>query len=251
MSLYLTTAKEISNNYTLLSEFQKKDLGFLNWIRTNYELSDFCPHLIIDIELKNLSKSKWSIETAHKISLKYNMKEDLVRGSISVMSWARRNNLVNFLTSHMETPYIDWTFEKINILAKKCESRYEFEKRFKAAYISAGRQNILDDVCSHMKVAYGGFDKSKKAILYYIKITDGERTLYKVGITNYSVEERFKKESRKIEIVRTISFENGIDAKNKEKNILNIYKNFLYKGRQILKSGNTEIFNFDVLGWDK
>lgn len=115
MNEYYAIAKSTSNKYRLLSEFQKNDLGFLNWIRQNYSLSDFCPDLIIDITPKKLIKSKWSIEKAHKIALNYNMKKDLVRGCISVMSWARRNNLVEFITSHMETPYEVWTYEKLEI----------------------------------------------------------------------------------------------------------------------------------------
>jgi hypothetical protein len=251
MSIYFQTAKEVSLKYTLLSDFQNNDIGFLNWIRLNYSFSEFCPHIIIDTEFKKLIKSKWSIEKAHKIALNYEMKEDLVRGCIKVMSWARRNNLVDFITSHMKTPYEEWTIEKLNNLAKKCSSRYEFEKKYKAAYIHAGRIGVLDDICSHMKIAYGGFDKSKKAILYYVKFIKGSKTLYKVGISNFSVKERFRKEKIKMEVIKVIEFEKGIDAKNLETKILKDNKDFLYKGVNILKSGNTELFNFDVMEWDQ
>lgn len=98
-----------------------------------------------------------------------------------------------------------------------------------------------------------GFDKNKSAILYYLKIiTEDDKMLYKIGITNRTVSERFRLEDlKKIEIIKQEEFENGEDAWNKEKSILEEFKEFKYKGPAVLDSGNTELFTVDVLNMEK
>jgi uncharacterized C2H2 Zn-finger protein len=96
--------------------------------------------------------------------------------------------------------------------------------------------------------AVTGFDKSRSAILYYLKIIleDGKE-LYKLGITNRSINERFSlTELQKIEIIKQKEYKNGYDAYNKEQDILKQYKKFKYIGPPILDSGNTELFTVDI-----
>lgn len=97
--------------------------------------------------------------------------------------------------------------------------------------------------------AKSGFDPNKPAILYYLKITtDNNQVLYKIGITNRTVNERFSlNELSKIEIIKQEEFECGQNAKNKEAEILKKYKQYKYIGPNILESGNTELFTEDVL----
>lgn len=93
--------------------------------------------------------------------------------------------------------------------------------------------------------ATSGFDKEKPAILYYLKISSG--LAYKIGITNRSVEERFIGEMDQIEILKIWNYEKGIDALKQESQILTRYAEFLYIGPDILKSGNTELFDRNIL----
>ena len=94
-----------------------------------------------------------------------------------------------------------------------------------------------------------GFDINKPAILYYLKITtNSNRILYKIGITNNSVNERFTlKELERIEIVKQKLYENGTDAYNWEQRLLAMYKQYQYVGPNILVSGNTELFTEDII----
>jgi len=94
-----------------------------------------------------------------------------------------------------------------------------------------------------------GFDKSKSAVLYYLKIHKGRA--YKIGITNRSVQDRFlKKDFNHIEVLKTWHYENGEKAYHKEQDILKEFKFSKYQGIELLSSGNTELFNWDVLGLD-
>lgn len=92
-----------------------------------------------------------------------------------------------------------------------------------------------------------GFDGNKPAILYYLKIDNG--LAYKIGITNSTVEERYKKyELPRISIISIWSFEIGFDARNIESDILKKHSIHKYIGEPLLSSGNTELFDRDVLG---
>jgi len=94
----------------------------------------------------------------------------------------------------------------------------------------------------------GGFNMKSTAILYYICINE---SIYKIGITNNSVQERFSsKELKRIRIVKTWDYEVGKDAFKKEQSIIKTYKKFRYKTDNLLESGNTELFNKDVLQLD-
>lgn len=101
--------------------------------------------------------------------------------------------------------------------------------------------------------AESGFDKTKSAILYYLKVTTNDnQILYKIGITNGTINTRFSaKELNKIEVISLIEYVRGQEAYEEEQKILQQYKNQRYIGACVLESGNTELFTKDVLGLDQ
>jgi len=100
----------------------------------------------------------------------------------------------------------------------------------------------------HPKRAHYGFDFDKPAILYYLKINKG--VAYKIGITGNSLAERYRKDMQFIDVVKIWEYKVGEDAYIKEQKILSDYAEFKYTGDYLLKSGNTELFNKDVLELD-
>lgn len=94
-----------------------------------------------------------------------------------------------------------------------------------------------------------GFNSTKPAYLYYLKVTtDDNQVLYKIGITNRTVDERFSLiDLNKIEIVKQKLYENGADALEWETKLKRKYKEYQYKGPDILSSGNTELFTKDII----
>lgn len=94
-----------------------------------------------------------------------------------------------------------------------------------------------------------GFQPSKPAYLYYLKIaTEDNNVLYKIGITNRTVNERFNlTDLSKIEIVKQKLYENGQDALDWETKLKRKYKEYRYQGPDILSSGNTELFTEDII----
>lgn len=149
--------------------------------------------------------------------------------------------LVRFIEVHKnrydysKVKHIDMT-TKVTII---CKEHGEF-KQIPVAHISGQGCPCC---------AKTGFDPNKTAILYYLKIiTETNQILYKIGITNRTVNERFRvNDLQKIEVIQQEKFKLGQDAANKEQELLKMYKKYKYKGPKILDSGNTELFTEDVM----
>ena len=96
-----------------------------------------------------------------------------------------------------------------------------------------------------------GFQQNKSGLLYYVRVTNSfGDPVYKIGITNRTVSERFQSEVYKVTIIETWHFQNGAEAYEMEQDILTDYASDLYEGPPVLKAGNEEIFVRDVLQLD-
>lgn len=70
----------------------------------------------------------------------------------------------------------------------------------------------------------------------------------KIGITNHSVQKRYSSlELKSINILKEWYYEYGQDAYNEEQRILKDYKQYKYTKGKPLLTGNTELFNTNVL----
>ena len=97
-----------------------------------------------------------------------------------------------------------------------------------------------------------GFNNEKPGILYYIKIKHLDQLYFKIGITNNTVESRYKRYDKiKFLDYIEIKFEKGQDANNIEKSILREFKKNIVSNIVVLKDGNTEIFDQDVLNFEE
>ena len=97
-----------------------------------------------------------------------------------------------------------------------------------------------------------GFKREKPAILYYLRIDTRNQTLYKIGITNRTVEARFIGDMDKITILNIKYFDQGGDAYKQEQEIIKNFSEYHYSGGDVIlsKGGNTELFTKDILGLD-
>ncbi len=135
------------------------------------------------------------------------------------------------------------------------ETDYQHSKK-KVAIICKEHGKFLQTPNDHLQnrgcpsCAVTGFDQMRPAILYYLAINNGQA--YKIGVTNRSVEQRFSTEDlSKIRVVKTWSYFNGYEAFKAEQACLNTYKTSKYQGMPLLTSGNSELFNHDVLQLDE
>ena len=100
--------------------------------------------------------------------------------------------------------------------------------------------------------SFTGFNTNKPAILYYLKVNTDKYPLYKIGVTNYTVQKRFSKNDlKKIVILKIFTYRLGEDALKEEKRILKQFKTYQHKGDKILESkGDSELFVKDILSLD-
>lgn len=98
-----------------------------------------------------------------------------------------------------------------------------------------------------------GMRMDEPAIVYYLRINrpSGE-PLYKIGITNLSIKERYPllDDRAKITNIVTAEFPTGKEAREAEQTILKMFRQHRYKGPKVLREGNTEIFKCDILRLD-
>lgn len=103
------------------------------------------------------------------------------------------------------------------------------------------------------KCAPGGFALTAPGLVYYIRIDAAHGVLYKIGITNLSVRERYPSswDQSRITVIKEWSYLIGADAAVHEKEVLQQYAAFRYIGEPVLLNvGTTEVFHCDVLGLD-
>ena len=106
--------------------------------------------------------------------------------------------------------------------------------------------NLFNKYTTCPKCSFYGFNPEASAILYYLSINNG--TFYKIGITNRSVEERFKQQDlRNIVILKEWFFKQGKTALEKEQELLTIFKDYRVTSKETISSGYTELFNTDIL----
>jgi hypothetical protein len=85
-------------------------------------------------------------------------------------------------------------------------------------------------------------------LLYYIRYKYNNRFFYKIGVTRNSLEERFGKDL--VLIDKVLFCKRVVGALNFEKKAKKIYKNNVFP-LALIKNGNTEIFDIDVLQIDE
>jgi len=96
--------------------------------------------------------------------------------------------------------------------------------------------------------------KDKPTTLYYVSFVVNNRKFHKLGITTQSkIQDRFAhhKDITDFKVIDYLSFSTGEPAYNKEQELLNKFKQFRYKGKNVLPDGNTELLITDVLNGTK
>lgn len=176
---------------------------------TNHLQGQNCPHCAKSIMVKKKTKNKK--ELLKEFKLIHKDKYDYSK--------------VNYTGSHKD-------------ILITCPEHGDFEQ--------TPANHLTGSGCS--KCAKNGFNPSKSAYLYYLKVTtDNGKVLYKIGITNRTVNERFNlNELSKIEIIKQKLYQNGQDAYDEEQRILKQYNAYRYTGPDVLVNGNTELFVINV-----
>lgn len=101
--------------------------------------------------------------------------------------------------------------------------------------------------------AESGISMQDPGILYYLRVETRTHSLWKIGITNKTVEDRFRgADLKNITTLMTWPYRRSADAYRKEQDTLIAHADWLYQGIEepLARGGNTELFTRDVLGLD-
>ena len=233
----------IASTFKTRTEFSKKSSGAYKRATQLGILDEVCDHM------KPLWEKKWNMRTVKTEALKYTTRTDFMRNSGGAYNASIRFGIRDNVCTHMGIKIIRWTDAMMRDLALQYTTRSSFKNENQSAYAIAINRGILNEICSHMEVALSGFDVSKPAILYYLSIDNG--TAYKIGITNRTVEERYRKcDLHRMQILNIKDYYDGQQAKKAERDILDRFKYAKYKGDKLLLDGHSEMFDRDVLGLD-
>lgn len=95
-----------------------------------------------------------------------------------------------------------------------------------------------------------GFKYDRPGTLYYLRFIFDGTAVYKLGITNLTVEKRFERETVKPEILATQFFDSGWECYKEEQRLLKKHAEFAYSGQPLLEyGGNSELFTEDVVSY--
>lgn len=95
----------------------------------------------------------WTLDKVRKEALKYDKRNDFIKGSPTAYNKAIGFGLLDDVCSHMVSRYKPngyWTYDNIRKEALNFDNRADFKKDSITAYNRAMKNGWLNDVCSHM-----------------------------------------------------------------------------------------------------
>ncbi len=208
-------------------------------IRFN-ELDRICKHMVpvLNLTKEEIYKKVDSVEYIGTLTL--DIMEEIRRKRMvkDVKEYLHRKKVKQFELEVKEDEYIK---NNIQNIANYYKSRNDFRRGYYKAYSYARQTSEYDNICFHMKPS-GGFDKRKKSIFYVIKVGN----LYKIGITNYTVYERYRREDVKYNVIAE-EVMMGSDALKKEQLLMKKFKSYQYQGPSPFKyTGITELYTENI-----
>lgn len=219
----------------ILMHGQKYSYEFVDYLNSAKEIDIFCPkHGIFSqtpsIHLKGSGCGKCGAQQRGKLKSQL-AKELFVPRAKKIHGDFYNYDRVNYQKSDLD----------VEIFCQSCKNYFPQQPS----------NHLQGNGCPNC--AEYGFNALKPAILYYLKICELSKIFYKIGITNRSVEQRFRGDDiKKITKLREWKFEQGRSAADAERRILKKYKAFRRNYSGILsRGGNTELFEIDVLGLDE
>ena len=247
--------QEEALKYKTRKEFFKKSSGCYHRSIRNDWLDLICNHMINGSVF-------WTKDKCQEEALKYDTKKEFNLNS-SAYAAALRNKWIDEICSHMielKKPRGYWTFEMCKKAAKKCNSKTEFSRQYRGAYLSSSKNNWLHEIGLNM---IGPNRKNKKWTIYsfiisnkyvYIGLTSDEKSRkhfhfnhYKSAVYQFITKNNIEKE----DITYNIEIDNILDEKQSsllEDYYLNLYLNKGYIKLNKIKTGS---LGGMILEWTK
>lgn len=102
--------------------------------------------------------------------------------------------------------------------------------------------------CSQCSSA-GGFNPSKSGVLYYVVFFPSRnRTVYKIGISNFSATRRYRGCKTPFKVIWEKWFESGVDCRHEEARIISEFATLRCHDKPVDGLSNRELFDLDIFG---
>ncbi len=240
----LETALSAAKQYRYRGDFLNNCSGAYSFLSRVNALDIACSHMWTKSD-----KIKWTKESISKESLKHTSRNTFKLANSGAYQAMLNLGLTNELCSHMEPPKcVKYTYEQLETEALKYTTKSDFKRNSYGHYQAACRHEKFEQMTKHMEDA-SKFSMFKPSVLYYFSITFGNTLIWKIGVTNYSVEDRYyRRDINRMNNILEIPFNSGAEAYNAEQTIIKLYKEFKYTGKTPFTDGTgiTECFKQDI-----
>jgi hypothetical protein len=107
--------------------------------------------------------------------------------------------------------------------------------------------------CDGCVGAYKQYSAYIPGRLYYVRFDLPKMSLWKIGITNRTVEQRFRGFRVRPVVIRQYWWHDGSIAQRIERKVKHDpdYQQYKYRGPKVLENGNTECFTIDIMSLGK
>jgi hypothetical protein len=208
-------------------------------------LDAICAHMV----------AKWRKQSDAElaaIALKFSTRSEFEKCDSGAYQTAGRRGILDTICHHMPPGDRRLTDAEIIAIAAQYKTRGVFKECDFGAYTTMLRRGLELDACRHMEPGFTGFRDDLPATLYQFRMTiPGGAVLHKVGITNRPPDKRLLSmglvRGVKAQLVSTISFDLGRDARIREKQLHQQFAPHKYNGSQVMRNGNTELFTVPLI----
>ena len=218
--------------------------GAYSYLNKHNKLYEACSHMYNPKE-----SIKWTEKAITKEAKKYATRNAFKRNSSTAYQSMLKLGLTSSICTHMKAPKcVKYTYEELLNEALKYNTKSEFKRNSYGLYQAACRHPRFEEMGLHM-IDASRFSMFKPSILYYFGISFENTFVWKIGITNYSIEDRYyRRDINRMENILEIPFNSGAEAYNAEQTIMKLYKDFKYIGKTPFTDGTgiTECFKQDI-----
>lgn len=234
-------------------EVQRNHTGVYNLLREHPQLQHrVAPHLPKHVDAER------TVEKSLASARKYENRTDFQRGDFMDYSFLLSTNQIHLLDeilpSRLNPKY---TFDALFELMKSCDDYSDFVfLKNGSPYNVALRNGWLEKLIEQSGVKRqqkGAFNPERPALVYYLRIDDEEYgELFKIGVTNHSVEKRYGMAADRAKITNywiIDEFDSGWNALRLETEVRDTYTAHKFQGPNtiLIGKGATEMFTRDVL----
>lgn len=205
----------------------------------------------MEIKINDQFISKiWTKETCQIEALKYNNKKEFRENSQYSYKYARKNNWLDDICSHMNNKkYNFWNKEQCHKEALKYNTRLEYQKKSASSYSSALKNKWIDEICLHMipignkyKRCIYAFEFNDNSVYIGLTYNLNKRKIEHLTNENSSVFKHIQLTNSDYKLIQLTDYINNDEAIKLEQSYIENYTNNNWNILNISKGGSLGYF---------